>query len=156
MKTLLILYLLTSISTFAAELHFSDMEDGDRVEVTLHSTGCFHNSISYYEARKSRGTFFFTEYAITWDKKLPSQIAQKKVVAELQLAPKDIDALDGLLRYFRAKREGSSTTQISLLVEYYEGGRPVKVEQLYDGSGGYGDQNKDMTAFYQLTSRLHP
>jgi hypothetical protein len=155
MKTLLILYFLTAISTFAAGLNFSRMEDGDRVEITLHSTGCFHNTISYYEVRKSGADSFFTEYAITWDKSVPKKVVEKKAVGELKLTKSDIDGLDALLGFYRGKREGSSTTQVSLLFEYYEKGTQIGVESLLDGSGGFGlEERKDLTSFRKLTERF--
>jgi hypothetical protein len=153
----LLIYLLTAISAFAADLNFSSMENGDRVEITLHSTGCFHNTTSYYEVKKSADTCLFTQYAITWDKSVPAKMAEKKAIGELQLTKADIDGLDGLLRFYRGKKDASSTTYVTILVEYYEGGRQIRVENLTDGSGGFGlDKRDDATSFRALTARFHP
>lgn len=155
MKTLLILYFLTALSAFAAGPSFSSMEDGDRVEITHHSTGCFHNIISYYEVRKTDGACFFTQYAITWDKKVPAQMVEKKVIGELRLGADDIAGLDGLLRYYRERKTSGSTTQVSVLVEYYEGGRQIKVERLEDGSGSVGlEKREDLVSLDELTARF--
>lgn len=157
MKTLILIYLLPAISAFAAELNFSSMENGDSVELTLHAKGCFQNSTRYYEVRKSDGTFFFTQYAITWDKSVPAKITDKKVIGELQLTKNDIDGLNSLLGYFRSKKETSTTTLISLQLEYYEGGRRIRVENLEDESGGFDLRiRKDVIIFHELTERLHP
>lgn len=158
MKTLLLLItgLLTALPAFAAELNFSSMENGDRVEITLHARGCFQNSTSYYEVRKRDGTCFFTKYAITWDKSVPAKIIEKKVIGELQLTKNDIEGLDSLLGYFRSKKETSTTTLISLQLEYYERGRRIRVENLEDESGGFDLRNrKDIVSFHELTERFH-
>ncbi len=152
----LLIYLLTATSSFAAELNFSSMENGDRVEITLHSTGCFHNTTSYYEVRKSADTCLFSQYAITWDKSIPAKMTEKKAIGELQLTKNDLTGLDNLLRFYRGKKDASSTTQVSLLVEYYESGSRIRVENLNDGSGGHGLENrKDVPTFHALTARFH-
>lgn len=157
MTKILLIYLLTAISTFAAELNFSSMENGDRVEVTLHSIGCFHNTTLYYEVRKTGDTAFFTQYAITWDKSVPAKMLEKKVIGELKLTPNDITGLDGLLTFYRGKKDVGSTTSVSLQVEYYEGARQIRVENLDDISGGHGlDKRDDVTSFHELTARFHP
>jgi hypothetical protein len=156
MKLLLAISFLIAVSAWAAEPSFSNMEEGDSVEMTFRSTGCFHNITGYYEVRKSNGSSFFTEYAITWDKKIPGVMTEKKVIGVGQLAQHDIEGLDGLLRYYRGKKEGGSTTQASLLVEYFEGGKRIKVESLEDGSGGPGlEGKKDIASFFELTQRFH-
>ena len=155
MKKLLILYLLTAMSALAAQLNFSSMENGDRVEITLHAKGCFQDATSYYEVRKSDGTCSFTKYAITWDKSVPAKMTEKKVIGELQFTPGDIDGLDSLLGYFRSKKDTSTTTLISLQVEYYEGDRQIRFENLEDESGGFDlRMRKDVISFHELTERL--
>ena len=157
MNKLLIIYFLTAISAFAAELNFSRMENGDRVEITLHSTGCFHNTTSYYEVRKSADTCLFTQYAITWDKSVPAKMTEKKVVGELKLTKTDIDGLDNFLGYLRGKKETGGTTMHSFQVEYYEGGRRIRTENLWDESGGFDMRNRlDVISLKKLTARFHP
>ncbi|MBN8422844.1 MAG: hypothetical protein J0L73_28305 [Verrucomicrobia bacterium] len=158
MKTLLLIItgLLTAFSTFAAELNFSSLENGDSVELTLHARGCFQNSTSWYEIRKSNGTCSLTKYAITWDKSVPAKIIEKKAIGELQLTQSDIAGLDSLLGYFRSKKQSSTTTLISLQLEYYEGGRRIRVENLEDESGGFDLRNrKDIVSFHELIERFH-
>lgn len=155
MKFALLAYLLSAASTFAADLGFSQMENGDRVEVTKHSTGCFHNTTSYYEVEKANGSHFFREYAITWDKSKPAKILQKRANGEIILGTKEIQGLDRLLQFYRAKKDVFSTTQVSLLVEYFEPGGRVGLEKLTDGSGGYGLGDKqEIVTFFALARRL--
>ncbi|WP_395744540.1 hypothetical protein [Prosthecobacter sp.] len=160
MKTLLILCFLTvasAISAFAGELDFSSMENGDRVEITLHSTGCFHNITLWYEIKKSEDTCFFTQYAITWDHSVPAKMVEKKAIGKLNLTQSDITGLDELLRYYRGKKSIGSTTYDLLRVEYYEGGRLIKVEHLDDASGGAALREKpDALSFDTLTARFKP
>lgn len=155
MKHLLALLLLLPGFVHARTLGFSQMEDGDRIEVTLHSTGCFHDYTSYYEVRKDKGTHLFTEYAITWKRGAAPTIEEKKVVGTLKLTAQEITGLDALLEYYRGKKNGGSTTQVDLMVEYYEPGRQVGVEKLFDQTGGFGLENrKDVVAFESLSRRI--
>jgi len=156
MNKLLIIYFLTAVSAFAAELNFSRMENGDKVEITLNARGCFLNATTYYEVRKSADTCFFTQYAITWDKSIPAKMTEKKVVGELQLTQKDIAGLDNLLGYLRGKKETGSTTMHSFQVEYYEAGRRIRTENLWDESGGFDMINRlDVISLKKLTERFH-
>jgi len=140
----------------ARELGFATMEDGDRVEITHASKGCFHDRTLYYEIRRTDGSSIFTQYAITWEKTSPPKIAEKRVVGEIKLTQSDISGLDALLVFFRGKKSGFSTTQDSLLVEYYEGSKRVGTEKLHDESGGHGlEKRKDIIQFSQLVVRIH-
>jgi hypothetical protein len=155
MKLLLAIFFLTALCAHAAEPSFSNMEEGDRVEMTSRSKGCFHDVTSYYEVRKSNGSCLFTEYAITWSKITFGQITEKKVIGVVQLTQGDIEGIDGLLKFYRGKKEAFSTTQDSLLVEYFEGDKRIKVENLLDESGGYGlEKKKGVTSFFELTKRF--
>ncbi len=151
----LIAFLFVTGFAAAAELSFATMEDGDRVEVTHSSKGCFHDWTHYYEVSRQDGVSVFRQYAITWKKGIPPTIAEKKVMGELKLTKNEIDGLDGFLRFYRGKKEASSTTQSSLLVEYFEGSKRVGVENLHDGSMGYGlEKRKDVIQFFELAARF--
>jgi hypothetical protein len=158
MKTLqLLICFLAALPAFAQTLNFSSMENGDKVEITLHATGCFLNAKSYYEVRKTAGTSFFTQYAITWDKSDPPKITEKKVIGELQLTQKDIEGLDNFLGYLRGKKETGGTTQFSYQVEYYERGTQIRTESLWDESAGFDMRNRlDVISIQKLTKRFHP
>lgn len=150
----LIGFLFTTVFA-TAELSFATMEDGDRVEVTESSKGCFHDWTHYYEVSRQGGVAVFRQYAITWKKGIPPTIAEKRVVGELKLTKNEIAGLDGFLRFYRGKKKASSTTQSSLLVEYFEGSKRVGAENLHDESGGYGLENrKDVVQFYELAARF--
>ena len=145
------------ISVFAAagELSFATMEDGDRVEVTHSSKGCFHDWTRYYEVRRRDGVLVFREYAITWKRGIPPTITEKKMLGDLVLTKNEIAGLDGFLRFYRGKKAATSTTQSSLLVEYFEGSKRVAVENLQDGSMGHGlDNRKDVVQFFELAARF--
>lgn len=151
----LIGFLFTTVFAAAAELSFATMEDGDRVEVTHSSKGCFHNWTRYYEVSKRDGVWDFREYAITWKKGIPPTIAEKKVMGELKLTKNEIAGLDGFLRFYRGKKGATSETQSSLIVEYFEGSKRVGVENLHDSSMGHGLENRnDVVQFFQLAARF--
>jgi hypothetical protein len=151
MNPLITLFFLSAVSAWAGELSFSSMEDGDRVEITRESTGCFHHTKEWYEVQRSAGECFLTQYAITWKKDAPGQMTGKQVLGKVKLSKNDVAGLDGLLRFYRGKKEVSTTTQTDLMVEYYEGAKRVGVENLHDESGGYGlSDRKDVTSFGQL------
>lgn len=151
---LIALYLTTGLAA-AVELSFSTMEDGDRVEITHSSKGCFHDATLDYEVSRRNGVSVFVQYAITWEKGIPPKIAEKKVIGELKLTNQEINGLDGFLRFYRGKKEASSTTQSSLIVEYFDGTKRVGVENLHDGSMGHGLENrKDVVQFFELVARF--
>jgi hypothetical protein len=155
MKHLLVIYLLSIGTALSGGLLFSQMEAGDKIQLTEKSTGCFHDTTSYYEVRRSEEAWTFSEYAIVWDKVKRGKIREKNLVGELELTAKDISGLDGLLRFYRGKKKASSTTQVSLSVEFYEDGKLIKLERLTDGSGGYGlRERKDIVRFYELVRRI--
>ncbi|MFO1485998.1 MAG: hypothetical protein U1F71_21735 [Verrucomicrobiaceae bacterium] len=155
MKHLLVLVLMLPGFVHARTLGFSQMEDGDRIEVTLRSTGCFHDYTFYYEFRKDKGSHLFTEYAITWKRSPVPEIEEKKAMGTLKLTAQEITGLDALLEYYRSKKDGSSTTQVSLVVEFYEPGRQVGVERLFDQTGGFGLENrKDVVTFRALSEQI--
>lgn len=155
MKTALLTYLCSAALAVAGDLGFSLMENGDAVEITHHSTGCFHDSTSYYEVIKLNDVYQFRQYAITWDKSYPPKIREKKMIGETALSAADVKGLDELLRFYRGEKEASSTTQDSLLIEYLEPDKRLKTERLKDVSGGYGlDKRKDIVTFYALTERF--
>ena len=136
----------------AGNLWFSQMEDGDKVEVTQRSTGCFHDTTSYYEVNKGRGAYTLSEYAITWGS---GKIQKKRLKASMKLTGKDIRGLDGLWKYYRSEKQGGSTTHVSLLAEYYEGDKRIKTERLEDWSGGFGfEKEKDVVTFSGLIRRF--
>ncbi|WP_035609752.1 hypothetical protein [Haloferula sp. BvORR071] len=151
---LLLSYLLSAAAALAGNLGFSQMDDGDRIEISEHSTGCFHDSTSYYEVTKANGSHLFREFAITWSKASPSKILEKKLIGETKLSATEIAGLDRLLGFYRGAKDVSSTTQVSLLVEYFEPDKLVKVERLSDSSGGYGlEERKDIVTLFALAQR---
>lgn len=139
----------------AAELCFATMEDGDRVEITHSSKGCFHDWTRYFEVSRQDGILEFREYAITWKKRIPPTIAEKKVMGELTVTKNEIAGLDSFLRFHREKKNGFSTTESSLLVEYFEGSKRVGAENLHDSTGGHGlESRKDIVQFSELAARF--
>lgn len=151
----LIACLLSLAKASAGELAFATMEDGDKVEITYTSKGCFHDERSYYEVSRTGGVSTFTQYAITWDKAIPPRMLGKKVTGELKLTQADIAGLDALLRFYRGKKDACSTTQDTLVVEYYEGSKRVGSEKLQDESGAYGlEKRKDVVQLFQLAARF--
>lgn len=155
MKHLLAFLFLLPVFARAGSPWFSRMEDGDRIELTQHSQGCFHDNTTYYEVKRTKGSYLFTEYLITWKPGPTPQIAEKKARGTLTLTAQEVAGLDALLEFFRGKKSVGSTTTVSLIVECHEAGRLVAVENLFDGSGGHGlDSRKDVTTFYALANRL--
>jgi hypothetical protein len=79
-----------------------------------------------------------------------------KAVGEIVLTEADVRGLDNLLRYYRGKPGGGSTSHVFLLLEYYEGAKRVKVEMLEDGSGRLKIDEKDnLTDFSELKTRFY-
>ena len=66
MRRLLTFLFLLPVFVRAGSPWFSRMEDGDRIEVTQHSQGCFHDNTTYCEVKRTKGSYLFTEYLITW------------------------------------------------------------------------------------------
>jgi len=126
---------LMSATAFAEDLWFRQMEEGDRVEITYTSTGCFHHFTKYLELRKQDGVTFFTEYDIKWSEEDPTEIIEQKVLERVPLSRKDIRRLDRVLLHFRYPKKGTSTTMGSLTLEYYEPSGLIKTEKLHHSNG---------------------
>jgi hypothetical protein len=154
MKLILATCFLAVTSAFPADLLVSHMQDGDRIEVTHHSAGCFGNQTSYFEVARSNASYAFTQYVITWETGIPPKIKEKKTVGTMVLTKQDVAGLDGLLMVYRGKQEVFSETRMSVLLEYYGPTGRVKVEKL-NGTGelGLGDR-QDVVTFFALASRL--
>ncbi len=136
MKHLLLAFF--TLATFASgsDLFFSQMENGDRVEITWDSEGCFHNDRFYYEISKSDGVTIFRKLNLSWDKTKPRPPLDRQVEVEEPLSIRDIKGLDLLLHYYRKKKDAVSTTQTWVLLEFFEGDQLVKREKITDNSGG--------------------
>lgn len=137
-------------------LLFSQMEVGDKVQVTKSSKGCFHNLTLYYEVSREEGAHTFTQYRITWDGEANlRKIVKKEVIGSIPISQKDVAGLDKLLGFYRADKNVYSTTQDSLVFEFRDRNGLVVTERLEDGSGGYGlDERNDVVTFAKLTERF--
>lgn len=144
--------------TFAGGLLFSQMENGDKVQVTAQSSGCFHNTVSYYQVSREEGGYTFTQYRILWGGTAGARkIVTKVVVGRISIGREDIAGLDGLLEYYRAEKNGASTSKESLAIQFRDRNGLVVTEKLVDHSGDLTLQKQEgVVTFHELTRRFPP
>ena len=146
---------LASAASVSAGLLVSQMEDGDRIEVTYWSRGCFHNSKHYYELSRQEGEVIFREYAFTPEPENPHGKARKNSLGEVKLTDEEIVGLDNLFVHYRTKKDVTSTTQVKVVLEFFEGEKLIKKEVINDGSGEYqAEDQPTFLRFYTLRKRI--
>ncbi|RYD23793.1 MAG: hypothetical protein EOP88_02800 [Verrucomicrobiaceae bacterium] len=157
MKPILAAFLFLVVPASAGELLFSQMKDGDKVEVTEKSIGFFHNVVSYYEVARDSGVYSFAILNITWSEAgPPHQIVKREEVGKMQLSTDDVRRLDGMLDFCRGAKTTGSTTEHSLVLELKQADGVVKTEKIHDDSGGPDtDKEKQNAAtFDEMRLRL--
>ena len=157
MKSILAACLFLVAPVSAGDLLFSQMKDGDKVEVTEQSTGCFHNMVSYYEVARDSGSYSFAVHNITWSEgAAPHHIVKREEVGRMPLSADDVRRLDGMLEFYRGAKATGSTTELSLVFELRQADGVVKTEKIRDDSGGpYTDKEKQKaTTFEEMRLRL--
>lgn len=157
MKSILAAFLVLVSPVSADGLLFSQMKDGDKVEVTEQSTGCFHNTVSYYEVARKEGAYSFAILKITWSEgAAPHHIVKREEVGRMALSTDDVRRLDGMLEFYRGAKATGSTTELSLVFELKQADGVVKREKIRDDSGGpYTDKEKQKaTTFEEMALRL--
>src|SRR5215217_8733713 len=108
MKSILAACLLLVSPAFAGGLLFSQMEDGDKVQVTESSTGCFHNTVSYYEVARKDAAYSFAIFKISWSEGAsPRKILKQEEVGRMPLSKDDVRRLDGMLKFYRGPKYSS-------------------------------------------------
>lgn len=136
MKTTLFLLLLAVTSAATAAPSFRELANGDRVHVQFQSRGCFHN--------------YRYDFHIDGGDALRARSGAGRAVA---LSPAQRSQLDRLLRFYRERREGFCTSQDTITVAYFSGGRKIASERFTDGTCDTYDM-KGVTTFRDIGEKL--
>ncbi|MGB0259435.1 MAG: hypothetical protein ACPGES_12350 [Coraliomargarita sp.] len=125
---------------------YSQLEDGDQIDILLHSLGCFHNYHDRYLIQKADGVTEFSYYTADWSSE--NSEWNYEVVGTMKLNARQIQLLDSELRRYREttpistkeevdgrwvverSRLSSSTTSTTLAIKYIEAGRLLGTELL--------------------------
>ena len=133
---------------------FSDLPKGDELEMTFDTCGCFHSATFELKFRRSaRLTVSVVEVERVWSRDLKTFGSTNRVsLGKLTLRKSDVDGLDQLLRFYRARTLAESTTVDTISISQRHDGKVVATEQFIDRSCSY--ERKDLTRIMELVTRL--
>ena len=156
MKTILTAFLLLVSPAFAEELLFSQLKDGEKAQVKLRSSGCFHDVTYHFEVLRKNGIHRFVQYKTAWRFTKGGRAVRKKIIAgNVVLSSEDIAGLDKLLEYYRKEKSGWCTSRSQLHVLFRYGNGTGREETLTDYSGGTElGTPAGVLSFYQLMDRF--
>ena len=137
MRVSLILALFVS-GVFAADrgdriAGFAAMKDGDKIETTYWSTGCFHDRT--YELTFAKASNI-TTVAITQVARdnIFSGGTNRAALGMVTLSKADIKGLDKLLTLYRKPQQGGCTTTDTITFTHERGGKTISKEKIEDGA----------------------
>jgi hypothetical protein len=136
--------LCSSVCSAQQVLLFSQMDNGDEILIKYESSGCYHNIHSTISFRKVRGR---VTAAIRNDRKKDQQ-------NETELTRRDIQGLDNLLRYYRARQRGYCTTTDRIAISYRENGREIAREAFVDSTCRV-DNIRGVLPLSEVIDRIH-
>ena len=113
----------------------SQLQPGDRLHVSYHSRGCFHDR--KYEIDFERAT----------------SVTAHTSGRTVTLSAQEVAGLDKLFQYYRSRPRGGCTTQDDISISQFRGDRKISSEHYVDGSCATY-QMKDVTRFYKIARKL--
>jgi hypothetical protein len=122
-------------AALAASPSLSQLQPGDRLHVSYHSRGCFHDR--KYEIDFERGT----------------SITARSSGRTVSLSPREVSGLDKLFQFYRSRPGGGCTTQDDISISQFRGGQKIASERYVDRSCTTY-QMKDVTRFYEIAKKL--
>ncbi|WP_162028842.1 MULTISPECIES: hypothetical protein [unclassified Lentimonas] len=166
---ILCLYCMMSIlglTQMVAQPTYSQMEEGDRIQLTFESTGCFHYQHDVYIFSRADGA---VEVTLTTSEEFNAESESAPLRGPIQLSAEQVKVLDEELRFIRKahpstksqvqdnvliiRRGGmsASTTSSSLRIEFIEGDQLICDEafqnpMLASSSSSFGSLKKTLLA----------
>jgi hypothetical protein len=113
----------------------SQLQPGERVHMSYHSRGCFHDR----------------NYEIDFER--TTAVIARSSDRSVSLSPKEVAGLDKLFQFYSSRPRGGCTTQDDISISQFRGGQKVSSEHYIDGSCAT-HQMKDVTYFYDIAKKL--
>ncbi|MGJ8638254.1 MAG: hypothetical protein ACSHYA_02580 [Opitutaceae bacterium] len=153
MRSLLICLFFTSCTLLSAQVPlFQKLAEGERVEVTFSSSGCFHNSTELFIFKGS--TVEVYQLASIWSEQTKESSAGKGTrLGELVLSSDDLKKLDKLFKFYTKPAFGGCTTVDTIKVEHYKEKDLLSTTDFQDGTCATYDM-KSLLTFGELRKRL--
>ncbi len=138
MKPILVISMLTlfaSVAALAPLLSLSQLAPEDRLHVSYHSRGCFHDR--KYEIDFQRG----------------ASVTARTSGRTVKLSSQEITGLDKLLEFYRFRPPGGCTTEDRITISYFRAGKKISSERYVDRSCATYEM-KGVTRFYEVAKKL--
>jgi hypothetical protein len=112
---------------------FSSLRADQTVVVDYRSRGCFHRDAFLFRFRTVPGRRGLDVTVTANDPRLP-----KTILGTITLDADQVRRLDGLLKFYRERREGSSSTVVNARFEFRDGDRVKATESFEDATFAIG------------------
>ena len=113
----------------------SQLQPGDRLHVSYHSRGCFHDR--KYEIDFERAT----------------SVTARSSDRTVTLSAHEVAGLDKLFQFYGSRPRGGCTTQDDISISQFRAGQKISSEHYVDGSCATY-QMKNVTRFYEVAKKL--
>ncbi len=116
-----------SLSSIASEIpKFSELKNGERIDIIMNSSGCFHSSDIRVSITFDKMIGYNEKFIITEDKleKLGWSLTEV-----------DRDDLDTLFEYYASEHKGASTTVETISLTYLKNRKVIHSKDITDDSG---------------------
>ena len=127
--------LASSRATLAGTAPLSQLQPGDRLHVSYHSRGCFHDR----------------KYEIDFER--AGSVTARSSGHTVTLSPKEVSGLDKLFQFYRSRPRGGCTTQDDISITEFRSGQKLSSEHYVDGSCATHEM-KDVTHLYEIAKKL--
>jgi hypothetical protein len=122
-------------TALAGSPSLSQLPPGDRLHVSYHSRGCFHDR----------------KYEIDFER--AASVTARSSGRAVSLSPKEIAGLDKLFQFYSSRPRGGCTTQDDITISQFRGGQKIASEHYVDGSCATYEM-KNVTQFYNIAKKL--
>jgi hypothetical protein len=119
----------------AGGAQLSQLQPGERLHVSYHSRGCFHDR----------------KYKIDFER--AGSVTARSAGRTFTLSPREVSGLDKLFQFYRSQPPGGCTTQDDISIIQSRDGRKISSEHYVDGSCATYEM-KDITHFYDIAKKL--
>jgi hypothetical protein len=127
--------LASTAAVLAGSASLSQLQPGERLQVSYHSRGCFHDR--KYEIEFERAT----------------SVTARSSGHTVKLSPQEVAGLDKLFQFYRSRPRGGCTTEDEISISQFRGSQKISSEHYVDAScAAY--QMKDVTRFYDIAKKL--
>ena len=123
------------VTVLAGSPSLSRLQPGDRLHVSYHSRGCFHDR----------------KYEIDFER--AGSVTARSSGRTVTLSPREVAGLDKLFQFYSSRPCGGCTTQDDIGISQFRSCQKISSEHYVDGScASY--QMKDITRFYEIAKKL--